>query len=87
LVDCLANEVDIWPSARQFTLYSWITPVDARRVRPYEDANDIAAEQVEALIRRLPEQLPAPLFVFDAWYACTPAAPSTKIRPNRSTVL
>jgi hypothetical protein len=46
---------------------SWVAPVDARRVRPYEDANDTAAEQVEALIRRLPEQ-PAPLFVFDAGY-------------------
>lgn len=47
---------------------SWIAPVDVRRVRPEEDANDIAAEQVGALIRRLPERRPAPLFVFDAGY-------------------
>lgn len=47
---------------------SWIAPVDARRVSPEEDANDIAAGQVEALVGRLPEQRLAPLFVFDAGY-------------------
>jgi hypothetical protein len=47
---------------------SWIAPVDVRRVGPYEDANDIAAEQIEALIRRLPQRRPVPLFVFDAGY-------------------
>jgi hypothetical protein len=42
--------------------------VDARRVRPEEDANDIAAEQVQALVNRLPWQSATPLFVFDAGY-------------------
>ena len=47
---------------------SWVAPVDASRVRPEEDANDVAANQVEALVRRLPERGTAPLFVFDAGY-------------------
>lgn len=45
---------------------SWIAPVDAGRVRPEEDASDSVAGQVEAAVRRLPEQRLAPLFVFDA---------------------
>jgi hypothetical protein len=47
---------------------SWVAPVDACRVRPEEDANDIAAEQVQALVNRLPWQSAVPLFVFDAGY-------------------
>ena len=47
---------------------SWVAPVDAERVRPDGDANDVAAEQVGALVRRLPERGSNPLFVFDAGY-------------------
>jgi DDE superfamily endonuclease len=47
---------------------SWVTPLDARRVRPDEDANDVAAEQVAALAHRLRGSSAAPLFVFDAGY-------------------
>ncbi len=47
---------------------SWVAPVDARRVRPEEDANDVAAEQIRGLLRRLRERGAAPLFVFDAGY-------------------
>ena len=47
---------------------SWVTPVDARRVRPEEDANDVAAGQVRALTRRHPTPVTPPLFVFDAGY-------------------
>jgi hypothetical protein len=43
---------------------SWVTPVDARRVRPEEDTGDVAAEQVRALIRGRPAPDTAPLFVF-----------------------
>ena len=32
---------------------SWVAPVDARRVRPEEDANEVATEQVRTLVRRL----------------------------------
>ena len=47
---------------------SWVAPTDARRVRPEEDANRVAAEQVRALADRLSPQSAAPLFVFDAGY-------------------
>ena len=35
---------------------SWVAPVDARRVSPGQDANEVAAEQVKALVRRLSGQ-------------------------------
>ena len=47
---------------------SWVAPVDARRVRPEEDANDVAAEQVRALIRKGAAHGTPPLFVFDSGY-------------------
>jgi hypothetical protein len=51
-----------------FVRDSWVAPVDAKRVSPEENANDLAAEQIVALMRRLPEQESDPLFVFDASY-------------------
>ena len=47
---------------------SWVVPVDARRVSPAEDTDEVAAEQVRALVRRLPEPQALPIFVFDAGY-------------------
>ncbi len=47
---------------------SWVAPLDARRVRPQEDANDVAVEQVRELLGRLPQRGASPLFVFDAGY-------------------
>jgi len=38
------------------------------RVRPAQDANKVAAEQVKAFLRLSPEEGVAPLFVFDAGY-------------------
>lgn len=51
-----------------FVRDSWTAPVDARRVRPHENANDIAAGQVAALAGRVSEAEASPLFVFDAGY-------------------
>jgi DDE superfamily endonuclease len=51
-----------------FARESWVAPVEARRVRPAENANEVAAGQVEALLDRLPESEGVPLFVFDAGY-------------------
>jgi hypothetical protein len=45
---------------------SWVEPLDARRVRPEEDANDVAVEQVRELLGRLAHRSAPPLFVFDA---------------------
>ena len=47
---------------------SWVTPVDARRVPPEQDVNEVAAEQLRELVRRLPRNPETPLFVFDAGY-------------------
>jgi hypothetical protein len=51
-----------------FVRESWTAPVDVERVRPAQDANVVAAEQVEALLGRLEEGEALPLFVFDAGY-------------------
>jgi hypothetical protein len=47
---------------------SWVTPLDARRVRPEEDANDVAVEQVRDLLGLSPHRGAPPVFVFDAGY-------------------
>ena len=50
---------------------SWTAPVDVERVRPDQEANAVASEQVRALLGRLREEKTgraAPLFVFDAGY-------------------
>ena len=52
-----------------FVRESWTAPLDVERVRPAQDANEVAAEQVRAFLRRSPEEgNGAPLFVFDAGY-------------------
>jgi hypothetical protein len=52
----------------KFVRESWTAPVDVRRVRPAQDANEVAAEQIGALLGRLEEGEAVPLFVFDAGY-------------------
>ena len=51
-----------------FARESWTAPVDVERVRPAQDANVVAAEQIGALLGRLEEAEAVPLFVFDAGY-------------------
>ncbi len=54
-----------------FVRESWTAPVDVRRVRPEEDANVIATEQVRSFQgRSLPSRGTdvTPMFVFDAGY-------------------
>jgi hypothetical protein len=51
-----------------FVRESWTAPVDVERVLPAQDANVVAAGQVEALLGRLGEGEAVPLFVFDAGY-------------------
>src|SRR5215218_9945683 len=57
-----------WVAQLGFTRDSWVAPVDARRVKPEEDANEVAVEQAKALLGRLPGYGHAPWFVFDAGY-------------------
>jgi hypothetical protein len=49
-----------------FVRESWTAPVDVRCVRPAQDANEVAVEQVKAFLLRSSEKGVAPLFVFDA---------------------
>ena len=54
-----------------FVRESWTAPVDVERVRPAQEANEVAAEQVRSFLRRsLPSRRrdATPLFVFDAGY-------------------
>jgi DDE superfamily endonuclease len=54
-----------------FVRESWTAPVDVERVRPGQDANVVAAEQVRSFLgRRAYEEgtTATPLFVFDAGY-------------------
>jgi hypothetical protein len=46
---------------------SWVAPVDARPVKPTQNSDELAAEQVRALVQRLPEPQVLPIFVFDAF--------------------
>ena len=54
-----------------FVRESWTAPVDVERLRPAQDANVLASEQLEALLGRLEEGVEegvVPLFVFEAGY-------------------
>jgi hypothetical protein len=51
-----------------FVRESWTAPVDVERVRPDQEANAVATEQVGALLGRLEAGGSIPLFVFDAGY-------------------
>jgi hypothetical protein len=52
-----------------FVRESWTAPVDVERVRPTQDTNVVATEQVGALLGRLEGKVVSiPLFIFDAGY-------------------
>src|SRR5215204_4292673 len=47
---------------------SWTAPMDVERIRPAQDANEVACRQVKVLLERLRKGGSCPLFVFDAGY-------------------
>ena len=49
-----------------FVRESWSAPLDVECLLPAQDANEVAARQIEALLGRLEEGDAVPLFVFDA---------------------
>jgi DDE superfamily endonuclease len=55
-----------------FVRESWVAPMDVERLRPAQDANQVATEQLRAFVRLLveneEERTATPLFVFDAGY-------------------
>jgi hypothetical protein len=57
-----------WINQLSFARDSWTAPVDIQRVHPTQEANTVAAEQIKALLPRLPVTTSTPLFVFDAGY-------------------
>src|SRR5215218_4860523 len=57
-----------WIARLGFARESWTAPVDVERVPPTKNTNAVAAEQVRALLDRLPTEGAVPLFVFDAGY-------------------
>lgn len=57
-----------WLAQLNFTHDSWTAPLDARRVRPSEDAHTVAATQIRELVEHQGAAAPVALFVFDAGY-------------------
>lgn len=61
-----------WVAGLSFSRDSWVAPMDARRVHPMDNANEVAAAQVKDVLSQLGEHERArsepPLFVFDAGY-------------------
>jgi DDE superfamily endonuclease len=73
-----------------FARDTWVAPMDVRRVYPTEDENDVAAEQVGALLERTPRRSAGspsapPLFVFDAGY--DPVALQKKLEGSGTQLL
>ena len=57
-----------WVAQVSLTPESWSAPLDVRRVAPAETAQEIAAEQVRAVLGTRPADGAVPTFVFDAGY-------------------
>jgi hypothetical protein len=81
-----------WICQLGFARDSWTAPVDARRLHPTQDTEQVAAAQLRALLARLPAGGPVPLVVFDAGYdsaqltlnlADAPAAILVRLRSDR----
>jgi hypothetical protein len=55
-----------WIAQLRFAHESWTAPLRVRRLRPQENANAVAAEQIAAFLPHLPIEGPLPWFLFDA---------------------
>ena len=74
-----------WLAQLSFARDSWTAPLDVQRVRPGDDANDLAVEQITRLVGRCLAGGPIPLFVFDAGYDPVPL--SEGLAETRAAVL
>ena len=81
-----------WIAQVGFARESWTAPRRVRRLRPQENANAIAAEQIAAFLPHSPVDDPLPWFLFDAGYdpvqlsqalGETPAAILVRLRSGR----
>jgi hypothetical protein len=64
---------------------SWTAPMDARRIPPTEDTTEVTLTQVRDLVRRLGDDEPSPMFVFDAGY--DPIAIGAALADTRAQIL
>jgi len=81
-----------WIAQVGFAQESWAAPLRVRRLRPHENANAVAAEQIAAFLPQLPADSSLPWFLFDAGYdpvqltqalGETPAAMLVRLRSGR----
>jgi hypothetical protein len=81
-----------WIAQRGFARESWTAPLRVRRLRPQENANAAAAEQIAAFLPHQQTTDPLPWFLFDAGYdpvqltqalGDTPAALLVRLRSGR----
>jgi hypothetical protein len=81
-----------WIAQVGFVRESWTAPLRVRRLRPQENINTVAAEQIAAFLPHLPTAEPLPWFLFDAGYdpvqltqalGETPAAILVRLRAGR----
>jgi len=57
-----------WIAQVGFARESWTAPLRVQRLRPQENANAVAAEQIAAFLHHLPVNGELPWFLFDAGY-------------------
>lgn len=74
-----------WINQLSFTRDSWTAPMDVQRVHPTKDVNTAAAQQIKALLPRLPTTACVPLFIFDAGY--DPIQVALDLADTRAAVL
>ncbi|MGH9062563.1 MAG: NF041680 family putative transposase [Acidimicrobiales bacterium] len=74
-----------WIAQLNWEHNSWTAPMDIRRIHPREDTGTVTADQVKALLGRLGDDGPVPLFVFDAGY--DPIGLSVDLAEARAQVL
>jgi hypothetical protein len=81
-----------WMAQVGFARESWTAPLRVRRLRPQENSNVVAAEQIKAFLPHLPIAAPLPWFLFDAGddpvqlpqaLGDTPAAILVRVRSGR----
>jgi hypothetical protein len=57
-----------WMAQISFAHDSWTAPRKFRRLKPGDNVNLVAVEQIRELLQEYPDSAPLPIFVFDAGY-------------------
>lgn len=57
-----------WITQVSFAHDSWTAPRKIRRLKPADNINQVAVEQIKELLQEYPDDAPLPIFVFDAGY-------------------